>query len=291
MNKMSWDEYYERCGGWSESTQIANISKLDNFGSHDEVCDLACSFCDEKGTSRMIRKALKFGVKFDADDLYEIHSWVDNKLFNEALKTLTNYFDNEQLEEFMDDIDDSVLDELILKSMNNQVTFTGEQVSLFMDKDISHSTLERMFATSTGPWDEDEKEMVMEKLYPDLMEEKRKKEAEEFAESFKRTLNDISDQAEILTKELNKFNQGLNSKPVKQKKQGFFSSLMGGIGVYSIFHFLFGSKSEKTPNRYNNRVCNGDCKHCPPHYGYRYGRWYYGHHHNHGCEFGGNRGN
>lgn len=36
--------------------------------------------------------------------------------------------------------------------------------------------------------------------------------------------------------------------------------------------------------------CSGDCAHCPPHYGYRYGRWYYGHDHTHGCEFGGNRG-
>lgn len=32
------------------------------------------------------------------------------------------------------------------------------------------------------------------------------------------------------------------------------------------------------------------CAHCPPHFGYRYGRWYYGHGHVYGCEFGGNRG-
>lgn len=36
--------------------------------------------------------------------------------------------------------------------------------------------------------------------------------------------------------------------------------------------------------------CDGDCANCPPHYGYRYGRWYYGHGHVHGCEFGGNKG-
>ena len=36
--------------------------------------------------------------------------------------------------------------------------------------------------------------------------------------------------------------------------------------------------------------CDGDCKNCPPHYGYRYGRWYYGHGHIEGCEFGGNKG-
>ena len=36
--------------------------------------------------------------------------------------------------------------------------------------------------------------------------------------------------------------------------------------------------------------CTGDCAHCPPHFGYRYGRWYYGHGPVYGCEFGGNRG-
>lgn len=35
--------------------------------------------------------------------------------------------------------------------------------------------------------------------------------------------------------------------------------------------------------------CNGDCANCPPHYVYRYSRWYYGHDHTHGCEFGGNK--
>ena len=38
------------------------------------------------------------------------------------------------------------------------------------------------------------------------------------------------------------------------------------------------------------RRCNGDCDNCPSHYGYRYGRWYYGHGHQHGCERGGNGG-
>ena len=49
----------------------------------------------------------------------------------------------------------------------------------------------------------------------------------------------------------------------------------------SIFHI--------TEKRHNGK-CNGDCANCPPHYGYRYGRWYYGHGHQHGCERDGNGG-
>ena len=44
------------------------------------------------------------------------------------------------------------------------------------------------------------------------------------------------------------------------------------------------------PENDHSRRCNGDCDHCPPHYGYRYGRWYYGHGHQRSCERGGNGG-
>ena len=36
--------------------------------------------------------------------------------------------------------------------------------------------------------------------------------------------------------------------------------------------------------------CDGNCDSCPPHYGYRHGRWYYGHGHRHSCQRGGNGG-
>lgn len=70
----------------------------------------------------------------------------------------------------------------------------------------------------------------------------------------------------------------------KQKKIGFFGhafAILAAIGSVS---------SSNKNNRHSGR-CDGDCANCPPHYGYRYGRWYYGKGHVHGCQFGGNRGN
>ncbi|MDO4745982.1 MAG: hypothetical protein Q4B18_05455 [Bacillota bacterium] len=66
-------------------------------------------------------------------------------------------------------------------------------------------------------------------------------------------------------------------------KLGFFGTLA------AIFAGASAGASSNRGGRHNGR-CNGDCAHCPPHYGYRYGRWYYGHDHVHGCEFGGNKG-
>ena len=53
----------------------------------------------------------------------------------------------------------------------------------------------------------------------------------------------------------------------------------------SSYSFSNSSKSKKHSGK-----CDGDCANCPPHYGYRHGRWYYGHNHMEGCEFGGNKG-
>lgn len=68
----------------------------------------------------------------------------------------------------------------------------------------------------------------------------------------------------------------------KPKKLGFLGTLFAVLGAA-------GSIDNSSQQRHNGR-CNGDCANCPPHYGYRYGRWYYGHDHIHGCEFGGNKG-
>lgn len=68
----------------------------------------------------------------------------------------------------------------------------------------------------------------------------------------------------------------------KPPKIGFFTKLMAVMGAASAVDAM-------TSPKHSGR-CNGDCAHCPPHYGYRYGRWYYGHGHQYGCEFGGNKG-
>ena len=65
-------------------------------------------------------------------------------------------------------------------------------------------------------------------------------------------------------------------KKPKVKQKGLGLSLLGE---------LFGGSN----NAKHSGHCDGNCSKCPDHYGYRYGRWYYGKYHSHGCEFGGNK--
>ena len=67
------------------------------------------------------------------------------------------------------------------------------------------------------------------------------------------------------------------------RKKTYKSSSGGRLGNYS-----YSSCTKKA--RKHSGKCDGNCASCPPHYGYRHGRWYYGHSHVEGCEFGGNKG-
>lgn len=69
-----------------------------------------------------------------------------------------------------------------------------------------------------------------------------------------------------------------------EPKVGFFSKLIMAAGIASAV-----DNTDNKPKGHCGK-CNGDCANCPPHYGYRYGRWYYGHGHQYSCEFGGNKG-
>ena len=67
----------------------------------------------------------------------------------------------------------------------------------------------------------------------------------------------------------------------KKKKVGLFTALAA---------LAAGSALAGRGRKKHSGHCDGDCANCPPHYGYRYGRWYYGRGHQYGCEFGGNKG-
>ena len=72
----------------------------------------------------------------------------------------------------------------------------------------------------------------------------------------------------------------------KAEEEIFIDKPTAKIGFWTGLFSLFGG----TRTGAHKGRCNGDCANCPPHYGYRYGRWYYGHNHIEGCEFGGNCG-
>lgn len=205
---MDWDTYYEKFYDWATSTQISRLSSLTSFGSSSEITEVAQELMDEQAASRLIKKAVAYGVQFTADEIYDLSGCCNTEAMNALLTSSKCKFTQEQLEDIWGTADDDILEKV---AAQNKITLFEE------DEEIEDNAEEALFVEPTA------------------------------------------------------------SEP----KMGFFSKLLLAVGIAG----AFSPKSKQHPGH-----CTGDCAHCPPHYGYRYGRWYYGHGHVHGCEFGGNKG-
>ena len=182
---------------WAESTQISRLSSLTDFGPSDEIVEVVQNFYDEKIATRLVRKALDYGVKFTTDEIIELRSWVSDEIYPVLVQANSDPYTYEKLDELYGFVDDKIIEKLAKK---NKVR---------------------------SPMDEEPEEVE------------------------------------------------------QVKGPGFWGTLFAILGAVS---------SDSYSSKPHNGRCNGDCANCPPHYGYRYGRWSYGHDDTRGCEFGGNKG-
>ena len=107
---MDWDSYYEKFYEWATSTQIKKMSSLTSFGASAEVSEVAQEYMDEKAASRLIKKAVAYGVQFTPDEIYDLSGCCDISAMNELLKSAKCTFKQEQLEDLWGAADDEVLE-------------------------------------------------------------------------------------------------------------------------------------------------------------------------------------
>ena len=287
---MTWAEYYDKFYDWSESTQISRLSSVKDFGPAGEVCEIAEAFCDEKIASRLIRKALAAGVKFSSDDVTNLEGVITDDLFMELTQSLSGSMSWELFyDHFYDwkmstrrsnaiaqkqfgpaqevvDVAIELLDEdSATQFLNNAhaagVRFSAEEI-LQLDGAVSGSTIAKLAMNATDT-------LAAEDL-EDLSYLMSDAEIEKVAKKHGITVEEEEEEF------------WAEPDPVRKRSGiGLFGALLIGLS-------LFGGKP-RTKKKHNGH-CDGDCANCPPHYGYRYGRWYYGRHHQYGCQFGGNHG-
>ena len=211
---MDWETYYEKFYDWATSTQISRMSSLTSDGASSEVAEVAQEYMDEKAASRLIKKAVAYGVQFTPEEIYDLSGCCNTSAMNALLESSKCKLNREQLEELWGAVDDDVLENVAARN----------HVNLFDDEDDEE-------------YEEEIDPVIEDECYDEIVQ--------------------------------------------PAPKLGFFSKLAMAIGIAGALD----GGHRKHPGH-----CTGDCANCPPHYGYRYGRWYYGHDHVHGCEFGGNKG-
>ena len=210
---MDWSTYYERFYSWADSTQVSRISTIDEFGDvSNEITEVVQNLFDCKACTRLIKRALSYGVRFTASEIDEIIPHID-----------------------------PIPDELLLTCKS---AFTQDQIDSITFYYDNQAVIEQISGQSG-----------------------LKKHDEIHIEQYNKTI---------------RFSMTNTHKPKQQRYS--LGAILRALGI-GLFRGIFGSQKNK-----HSGACNGDCANCPPHFGYRYGRWYYGHSHNYGCEFGGNRG-
>lgn len=229
---MTWETYYEKFYEWADSTQVTNMSKLENLGPSEEICEIAQAFYEEKHATRLVKKALAAGVRFTADEVVELDGLLDEALMPTLIKTARTPFDAEDL--------DNLSSYLEARDLRAVASKSGVKID----------------ADGYVELEPDSTDGSLEQLMDDL-------------DAMEATLDAINQQ-----------------EARRKAKPGFGTFLLAAIAA-------FGKSSSAKEDRHtspHNGRCDGDCANCPPHYGYRYGRWYYGRHHHYGCQFGGNHG-
>ena len=108
---MLWEEYYDKLSDWSTSTAVSRLSKLESFGPPDEIIDAinTIGFEDEKGATRLLKKAINAGVTFTGDQLSELYLICDEAVINHAIETSSHHFRTEDLDALYGFGDEDVL--------------------------------------------------------------------------------------------------------------------------------------------------------------------------------------
>ena len=281
---MIWDDFYDRYSDWSESRIKTRISSLEDIGAGEDVVDVCLNLSDEKLKDQLIRKAMKFGVRFTHDDFMNIDGEISEELFEEVAHyagfSIENPFFNENdfdWDEFYascTDLPEDMVQRCIprIKMFGDSDEVTEAVLSLSYPAD--DALYERAVACGVK-FTEDQLENMGRQEFSIVRDIKT------FNNISDEEMNEFAERVRIAEEQVGEYIEQTEN-PKKRK-----SSVGKAIGLGALFGLLgglFGTKKK------HHGHCDGDCANCPPHYGYRYGRWYYGHGHNYGCVFGGNKG-
>lgn len=111
---MTWYDYYKKTNDWAVSTSVSKISSLEDMGTPNEITDviIIIGFEDKKGATKLLNRAVQYGVKFSGENLVEIAELCSKESFNKALYQSADTFTDKDLEDLHCCVDDKLIIEL-----------------------------------------------------------------------------------------------------------------------------------------------------------------------------------
>lgn len=296
---MTWKDYFDNYENWTEKTQYGRLAAVTDFGpetSPAEEIAQCVDYMDEKTACSLINRALRGGViftgrqvadflrmnnlqdsaticrlleandgNFTAGELEEMLACAPENVPIEALIdkicSMPTHFDPDEAISLYDAMKDEEIAGRMLFSVDS--VFTDAQINELCNREVDDVIIRKLSEQSGIPFANYDAEEEPEP-------EEEPEEKKDWSAGMGAAMNNFVDSLKCASTTL------MERQPKKKS---------GGLGLGIALGLAGGSKKSG-----HNGRCTGDCANCPPHYGYRYGRWYYGHGHIEGCEFGGNGG-
>ena len=84
MKQLTWEEYYDGFYDWVPSTQKSYAYRLSDYGSADEVWEIAeeLDFEDSAFAAKFLERAFSAGVRFTPEQVLEMVAMVDQSLLS-----------------------------------------------------------------------------------------------------------------------------------------------------------------------------------------------------------------
>ena len=276
---MKWSEYYEKCPEWQESTQYNRLSSITDFGPEtspsSEITD-CLQYVDERTAKRIIKMALNSGVRFLGSEIADIVEYCIQD--EDVLKPLIETSDDstytaETLERIVSSLfDETLAVQLIKRICRKPNYFKDTEIVSLCESFYEEEAIKILLLTNKTKFSIEAIDSLRE-MWVD--EEVLRKVCERSGISYPDSYEEETDMEED-------YSVGY-AEPVPRIGLGFFGVLAELVGG------AIGQPRDR--RKKHSGHCEGDCANCPPHYGYRYGRYYYGRCHQYGCQFGGNCGN
>ena len=310
---MLWSDFYDGFWDWSDSTRRTRISSLEDIGSGEEVVEVVLEIEDPKVKAQLIRKAMKFGVEFTSDDFMNL----DGELSDELYAQLGQYAGFDHNDPYFDE-ENMTWDDFECYYSDWNEELLARRIGKLNDFGDPESVCDAIMCMPNSK--------LEEALYDRAIKKGVKFNREQLENmghielQLKNALDNFitDEQIDQVSRDVAVLNARLDEEyptltPEEQRKENvkgvlkFFGVIAAVIfGIFGVFlsvifgltkkyggsshrHSSWGSFSRHSTKK-KGRHCDGDCANCPAHYGYRYGRWYYGHGHQWGCERGGDGG-
>lgn len=114
---MQWEAFYDKLGIWATGTLVNRMSKLESFGPPDEVAEVIIdiAFDNEKGATRLLKRATAAGVKFTGEQLAQFCGCCDDEAIQSAIQLSGDQFTTMDLENLRDCFDEDLLVDIAMR--------------------------------------------------------------------------------------------------------------------------------------------------------------------------------